>query len=163
MESFDQERDEQAGGEGVDPTSERSSAATEGSSSESTPESRSDVSSRSDLTDESSEPSSGSSESSSETETTGLLAGTGSETQPGVGGTGDHPAPAAVVDPETGELHSAGQPPAGNVASEQSPTGDLSDATDESHALSDKARAALNEVHEPDQVETDRPDIGTPE
>lgn len=166
----------------ADPTSERSPEATEGSPSESTQESGGDASSQSDQTDESAEPSAEAESSApadspsepsseaadqaeadaapAESEDPGLLAGTSSEQQPGVGGTGDHPAPAAMRD-ESGALHSAGRPPSGTVESEESPTGDATDLTDAGHAQSPEAREELDSVHEPDQVETDRPDLGT--
>lgn len=93
------------------------------------------------------------------TEGEGLLAGTASERQPGVGGTGDHPAPAAMRDPETGRLRVAGEPETG--AGTAVPVGDSTDlqagdVTDES------ARERLNAVTEPEQQETERPDLGTP-
>ncbi len=90
-----------------------------------------------------------------------MFAGTGSEIENGVGGSADHPAPAAVLD-EHGVLHVAGEPPAGNIASGQSPVGDLTDL--QSGDLSPEARAAMdNAPHEHPQVQIDRPDIGTPE
>lgn len=101
-----------------------------------------------------------SSESSESTGEEGPLVGTTTEQQPGVGGSGDHPAPAVMRD-ESGAVHSAGAGP--STAAETAPEGDSADATDESHALSPEAAEELNQVHEPDQVETDRPDIGTPE
>lgn len=87
----------------------------------------------------------------------GILTGTAEELAPGVGGAGEHPAPAAVRNPD-GSLHVAGEPPVGNVASglagselEETPSG----ATDEG------AREALNAEQEPEQIETERPDLGT--
>lgn len=80
-----------------------------------------------------SEPSSEGGDSSAETSSDdrsadeGLLAGTGEELAPGVGGAGEHPAPAAMRDPETGELRVAGQPPAGTAALSEAPAGDTSD------------------------------------
>lgn len=90
----------------------------------------------------------------------GLFAGTESEVETGVGGTADHPAPAAMRD-EAGGLHVAGEPPAGTVASGESPTGDQSD--EQSGDVTDAdARERLNAVCEPVQQPTARPDIGTP-
>lgn len=103
--------------------------------------------------------SSESSESSDEPQGEGLLAGTASEQAPGVGGLGDHPAPAAIVG-EDGQLHVAGEPPAGTIASGQAPVGDAAD--EQSGDVTDEeARERLNAVQEPEQIETDRPDIGT--
>lgn len=93
-------------------------------------------------------------ESASEEGESGLLVGTASEQAPGVGGVGDHPAPAAMVDPESGRVRVAGEPP--HAASGVAPGEEEADAeTDE------EAREKLNAVQEPDQIETDRPDIGT--
>lgn len=165
----------------ADPTSERSPEATEGSPSESTQESGGDASSQSDQTDESAEPSAEAESSApadspsepsseaadqaeadaapAESEDPGLLAGTSSEQQPGVGGTGDHPAPASVVG-EDGELHVAGEPPAGTSAGTQTPAGDTTDL--QSGDVTDpEAREKLNAETEPEPIETDRPDIGT--
>lgn len=89
-----------------------------------------------------------------------ILTGTSSELEHGVGGTGDHPAPAVMLDGQ-GALHSAGEPPAGNVASGQAPAGDSFDL--QSGDLSPEAKEALaNAPHEHPQIQTDRPDIGTP-
>lgn len=88
------------------------------------------------------------------------LAGTGTEVEHGVGGGGEHPAPAAVVG-DDGQLHQAGEPPAGTVASGQAPAGDPFDL--QSGDLSPEAQAALDAApNEPEQAETDRPDLGTP-
>jgi hypothetical protein len=86
------------------------------------------------------------------------LPGTGSEQQPGVGGTGDHPAPASIVG-EDGQLHQAGEPV--GVASSNAPEGDSTDL--QSGDLSPEAEAERDRADpEPDQVEIDRPDLGTP-
>lgn len=91
----------------------------------------------------------------------GLVAGTGTELEPGTGGLGDHPAPAAMIGPD-GALHVAGEPPAGNIAGSSSPVGDTSDLA--SGDLSPEAKAARDAApSEHQQVETNRPDIGTPE
>lgn len=95
------------------------------------------------------------------TEEPGILTGTGSELQPGVGGSGDHPAPAVVVDPADGTQHVAGEPPAGTVAGGQAPQGDSSDLQSGGDVTDPEALERLNAVHEPEQIETDRPDIGT--
>lgn len=79
----------------------------------------------------------------------------------GTGGTGDHPAPAVMTGPD-GELHVAGEPPAGNIAGTSSPFGDTSDL--QSGDLSPEAEAARDAApSEHEQIDTDRPDIGTPE
>ncbi len=88
----------------------------------------------------------------------GTLPGTASEQAPGVGGTGDHPAPASMVD-ENGVLHVAGEPP--NAAAGQSPVGDSTDVQSGTD-VDPEALAKLDAVTEPVQAETDRPDIGTP-
>jgi hypothetical protein len=89
------------------------------------------------------------------------LAGTGTELEPGVGGSGTHPAP-AVVRTDDGVLHQAGEPPAGTNAPMEAPVGDFGDR--QSGDLSPEAEAELDAApHEPEQVETDRVDIGTPE
>lgn len=87
----------------------------------------------------------------------GILTGTGAEQAPGVGGAGEHPAPAVVRGPD-GSLHVAGEPPAGTVASGLAGS-ELRDTP--SGAADEEAREALNAEHEPDQIETDRPDLGT--
>lgn len=154
MESSEQpQQPDQPGVE--EPTSEQSPEATEGSPSESTEASPETASPSSDQAAESSEPSSES------TPEPGPLAGTGSELESGTGGSGDHPAPAAMRD-EAGELHSAGQSPAGTDAGEESPAGDASDVQDAGHALDPEAREELEAPNEPDQAETARPDLGTP-
>lgn len=84
-----------------------------------------------------------------------LLVGTGTERAPGVGGGGEHPAPAVVRDPETGFVRQHGE--ALNTAGDQAPYGDASDESDAS------AEREPQGVVEPDPVETDRIDIGTPE
>lgn len=98
-------------------------------------------------------------ENSTEGEEGGVLSGTASEQAPGVGGTGDHPAPAAMINPEDGSLHVAGEPPNGSIAGSVAPAGE-SDLSDRD--VSDpEALEKLNAVQEPEQVETERPDIGT--
>lgn len=92
----------------------------------------------------------------------GVLAGTGSELAPGVGGTGDHPAPAVMVDPATGFMRQHGESLI-NTAGNQAPIGDLSDTTSADNALDPEARERLDAVTEPDQAETNRPDLGTPD
>lgn len=92
-------------------------------------------------------------------EESGPLAGTSSELEPGVGGTGDHPAPAAMRD-ESGDLHVAGEAPAGTAESNESPAGDSTDLQS-GDVVDPEAREKLNAETEPEQVETDRPDIGT--
>lgn len=89
----------------------------------------------------------------------GILVGTESERAPGVG-LADHPAPAAVRDPETGHVRVAGEAPANTSAGTQVPVGDSSDeqAGDVEDA---EARERLNAVTEPEPIETDRPDLGT--
>lgn len=78
----------------------------------------------------------------------------------GVGGTGDHPAPAAMRD-ETGKLRVAGESP--NVSFAGTEAGaDLGEDI-ASGALDPEAREKLNAETEPEQVEVQRPDIGTPE
>lgn len=94
-------------------------------------------------------------------EESGPLVGTTSELQPGTGVGGSHPAPAVMRDPD-GTVHSAGLPPAGNAAGEAAPVGDESDQASESGFLTPEAREELEAVHEPEQVETERPDLGTP-
>jgi hypothetical protein len=89
----------------------------------------------------------------------GLLVGTSSEQAPGVGGVGDHPAPAAMRDPETGFIRQHGEPV--NTAGNQSPQGDATDEGSGDDFLSPEARANLTKQHEPDQADTERPDIGT--
>lgn len=106
-------------------------------------------------------PSSDQADESSSESTPGPLAGTSSELEPGIGGSADHPAPAVMRD-ESGALHSAGQSPAGTDAAEESPAGDTSDVQDAGHALDPEVREELDAVHEPDQAETARPDLGTP-
>jgi hypothetical protein len=88
------------------------------------------------------------------------LAGTASEQAPGVGGTGDHPAPAAVIRPEDGQLHVAGEPPAGTVAGTAVPAGDAPDLQ-AGEVTDPEARERLNATKEPEQIETERPDLGT--
>lgn len=147
METFEHE---------ADPTAGSTSEGAAPSESSDTPESQDAPSSQSDQADSSSESSEAAGQGGS------LLAGTSSELEPGVGGTGDHPAPAAMLDPSTGQLHQAGEPPSGGVAVGQAPAGDSTDL--QSGDLSPEAQAALdNAPHEPEQVEIDRPDIGTPE
>lgn len=163
-----------------DPTSEPSSGDTAqeptASPSESTSESTPTASSPSELTDESSEPSSeptpetsptesetssdGQTDSSPQAAEAGLLAGTTAEVAPGVGGTGDHPAPAAVLN-EDGSLHVAGEPPVGNIAPSQAPAGDSTDLPSGDVVTDPAAREKLNAETEPEPIETDRPDIGT--
>jgi hypothetical protein len=88
----------------------------------------------------------------------GVLIGTGSELAPGVGGTGDHPTPAVMRDPETGAIRVAGQPSNGAIGA--SPEGDDFDA--QSGDVTDPAaRARLNAVSEPEAYAIKRPDIGT--
>lgn len=98
-------------------------------------------------------------ESSEEVGTPGVLVGTTAEQEPGVGGIGDHPAPAAMVDPETGEVRVAGQPP--HAASGVAPEGDAFDEQAGGDVTDEEAKEKLEAVQEPDQIETERPDIGT--
>lgn len=91
----------------------------------------------------------------------GVLAGTSSEAEPGVGGTGDHPAPAVMVDPATGNLRQHGEPV--DTAGDQSPRGDSTDRPSGDVVTDPEARARLNAGYEPEQVHTERQDIGTPE
>lgn len=94
------------------------------------------------------------------TDEQGPLVGTASEQAPGVGGTGDHPAPAAMVDPETGNVRVAGSPP--DVASGVAPASDTTDL--QSGDVTDaEAREKLNAETELEDVPTDRPDLGTPD
>jgi hypothetical protein len=88
----------------------------------------------------------------------GVLVGTTTEEAPGVGGIGDHPAPAAMVDPETGRVRVAGEPP--HAAASVAPAEDA-DVQAGGDVTDDEARERLNAVQEPEQVETERPDIGT--
>lgn len=81
-----------------------------------------------------------------------LLVGTGTERAPGTGGGGEHPAPAVMRDPNTGFMRQHGE--ALNTAGDQAPIGDSSDASD--------AEREPQGVVEPEQVDTDRLDIGTP-
>lgn len=90
----------------------------------------------------------------------GILAGTGSELAPGVGGDGDHPAPAAVLG-DDGQLHVAGEPPAGTIAPSQAPVGDEPDVGSGDIVSDEEARERLNAVTEPEPYETERPDLGT--
>jgi len=90
----------------------------------------------------------------------GVLAGTASEQAPGVGGTGDHPTPAAMVDPDDGGLHVAGEPPAGTSALSASPEGDTTDRQ-AGDVTDPQARARLNAVVAPAPFHTKRPDLGT--
>lgn len=89
----------------------------------------------------------------------GVLIGTTTEQAPGVGGIGDHPAPAAMVDPESGQVRVAGQPP--HAASSVAPEGGEVDVQAGGDVTDEEARGRLNAVQEPEQVETERPDIGT--
>jgi hypothetical protein len=84
-----------------------------------------------------------------------LLVGTGTERAPGTGGGGEHPAPAVVRDPNTGFMRQHGE--ALNTAGDQAPIGDDSDAS----VAADSEGDAFG-VTEPEQVHTDRVDIGTP-
>lgn len=89
----------------------------------------------------------------------GLLVGTTSEQAPGVGDA-SHPAPAAMRDPQTGEVRVAGSPPSaasGTVPASDSPDEQAGDVTDP------QAREQLSAVHELENEPTDRPDIGTPD
>lgn len=110
----------------------------------------------------SAEPSSESSPASSSesSETEGPLAGTTAEQEPGVGGTGDHPAPAVMRDPETGALHSAGEAPAGTAESGQPPASDTADLQ-AGDVTDEEARERLNAVIEPEPHPIERPDLGT--
>jgi hypothetical protein len=49
-----------------------------------------------------------------------------------------------------------------NTAGDSAPVGDTADEADASGALTDDAAEAFNRVTEPEQVHTDRIDIGTP-
>jgi hypothetical protein len=88
----------------------------------------------------------------------GVLTGTATEQAPGVGGLGDHPAPAAMVD-ETGNVRVAGQPP--HAAAGVAPEGDTTDEQAGGDVTDEEAAEKLTAVQEPEQVETERPDIGT--
>ena len=92
------------------------------------------------------------------TEESGVLVGTTTEQAPGVGGIGDHPAPAAMVDPESGELRVAGQAPADTAALSAPPDQEVEQPSDEEI---EENRERLNAVTEPDPVQIERPDIGT--
>jgi hypothetical protein len=86
-----------------------------------------------------------------------LVAGTETETAPGVGGLGDHPAPAAMRDAD-GELRVHGETE--STAGWTSPAGDgfdlqVGEVTDES------ARERLDALAEPEPFAIERPDIGT--
>lgn len=144
-----------------DPTSESTdeTPSSEEAASES-PSEQSSASSESPEQDPIGEPSPDESPDSAPDPSGGLLTGTASELQPGVGGLGDHPAP-AVVKNEDGTLHVAGEPPAGTSAGTQVPEGDSADLQSGDDVTDPEAREALNEVKEPDQIETERPDIGT--
>ena len=87
----------------------------------------------------------------------GPLAGTESERAPGVGGLGDHPAPAAMLD-EDGVMRQHGETP--STAAQQAPVGDgfeeqVGDVTDP------EAQEKLDAVVEPEPYEIKRPDLGT--
>jgi hypothetical protein len=84
-----------------------------------------------------------------------LLVGTGTERAPGTGGGGEHPAPAVMRDPNTGYLRQHGE--ALNTAGDQAPLGDDADAT-----VAEDSEGEPQGVVEPEQVDTDRIDIGTP-
>jgi hypothetical protein len=99
------------------------------------------------------------SEDTADDEEVGPLVGTTSEQESGVGGLGDHPAPAVMRDPETGAIRQHGEPV--NTAGNQVPIGDSSDE-ESGDGLNDDAREALTREQEPDQQDTDRVDIGTP-
>jgi hypothetical protein len=58
-------------------------------------------------------------------QSSGVLAGTSSERAAGVGGGGEHPAPAIMRDPETGALRQHGEAP--SSATDSVPVGDSSD------------------------------------
>lgn len=94
----------------------------------------------------------------SEGEDEGILTGTASEQAPGVGGLGDHPAPAAVRDPD-GSIHVAGEPPAGTIAGSVAPD-DLGE-TAGGDVTDPEAQERLNAVVDHAAHPTDRPDIGT--
>jgi hypothetical protein len=87
------------------------------------------------------------------------LVGTSSELAPGVGGVGDHPAPAVMRDPATGFMRQHGEGPL--TAGDQSPIGDTVDRM-AGDGLDPEAREKLHAEHEPDQIDIDRSDIGTP-
>lgn len=95
-----------------------------------------------------------------EREDEGVLVGTGTERAPGVGGLGDHPAPAAMRDPVRGGIHVAGEPPAGTIAGSSAPA-DSEDVQAGGDVTDEDARERLNAVTEPEPYETERPDIGT--
>lgn len=77
-------------------------------------------------------------------------------------GASDHPAPATTRDPD-GRLHVAGEIPGGATFAGTEAGVDIPSPEVGSGAMDDETRAKLNAEHEPEQVETDRPDIGTPE
>lgn len=79
------------------------------------------------------------------------------EAQVGTGSAGTHPAP-AIMPGEDGVLRQHGEGP--TSAGDSAPEGDSSDRSDVD--VDQEAQAKLNAEHEPDQVETDRPDLGTP-
>lgn len=90
----------------------------------------------------------------------GPLVGTESEQAPGVGDA-THPAPAAMRDPETGEVRVAGSPP--GAASGTAPAGDSPDLQSGEDVTDPEARERLNAVHELEGEDTNRPDLGTPD
>lgn len=89
------------------------------------------------------------------------LVGTPSELQPGTGSAGSHPAPALMIDDQTGFMRQHGEPVNGTAAGDQSPIGDPVDQT-AGDGLSDEARLAVRAHSEVEPVHTERPDLGTP-
>lgn len=90
----------------------------------------------------------------------GSLAGTGTELAAGTGGTGDHPAPAAMRN-DAGDLVQHGEWATPGLG--MAPTGDSSDQSAGDVSRETQARIAATVVDSADtQQDTDRPDIGTP-